>query len=56
MAQLTCKNLSIGYDSKIILNNINFEVNSGDYICIVGENCSGKSTLMKTILGSSKRF
>ena len=51
MAQLTCKNLSIGYDSKIILNNINFEVNSGDYICIVGENGSGKSTLMKTILG-----
>lgn len=51
MAQLTCKNLSIGYDSKIILNNINFEVNSGDYICIVGENGSGKSTLMKTIIG-----
>lgn len=51
MAQLTCKNLSIGYDSKIILNNINFKVNSGDYICIVGENGSGKSTLMKTIIG-----
>ena len=26
-------------------------LNSGDYICIVGENGSGKSTLMKTILG-----
>ena len=51
MAQLTCKNLSIGYDSKIILNNINFEVNSGDYICIVGENGSGKSTLMNSIAG-----
>ena len=51
MAQLTCKNLSIGYDSKIILNNINFEVNVGDYICIIGENGSGKSSLMKTILG-----
>ena len=51
MAQLTCKNLSIGYDSKIILNNINFEVNAGDYVCIIGENGSGKSSLMKTILG-----
>ena len=51
MAQLTCKNLSIGYDSKIILNDINFEVNAGDYICIIGENGSGKSSLMKTILG-----
>lgn len=51
MAQLTCKNLSIGYDSKVILNNIDFEVGAGDYICIIGENGSGKSTLMKTILG-----
>ena len=51
MAQLTCKNLSIGYDSKVILNNINFEVKEGDYVCIIGENGSGKSTLMKTILG-----
>lgn len=50
MAQLTCKNLTIGYDSKIILRNLNFSVNSGDYLCIVGENGSGKTTLMKTIL------
>ncbi|TKZ35860.1 metal ABC transporter ATP-binding protein [Brachyspira catarrhinii] len=51
MARLTCENLSIGYDSKVILNNINFEVGAGDYVCIIGENGSGKSTLMKTILG-----
>ena len=51
MAQLTCKNLSIGYDSKIILNNINFEVTAGDYICLIGENGSGQSSLIKTILG-----
>lgn len=29
---------------------LNFSVNSGDYLCIVGENGSGKSTLMKTLL------
>ncbi|MBQ0051225.1 MAG: ABC transporter ATP-binding protein [Treponema sp.] len=50
MAQLACENLTIGYDSKIILKNLNFQVNTGDYLCIVGENGSGKSTLMKTIL------
>ena len=50
MAQLTCKNLTLGYNSKIILENLNFSVNAGDYLCIVGENGSGKSTLMKTIL------
>ncbi len=50
MAQLTCENLTLGYNSKIILENLNFSVNAGDYLCIVGENGSGKSTLMKTIL------
>lgn len=54
MAQLTCENVSLGYDNKTILNNLSFSVNSGDYLCIVGENGSGKSTLMKTILGLNK--
>ena len=51
MAQLSCQNVSLGYDGKEILHNLSFTVNEGDYLCIVGENGSGKSTLMKTILG-----
>lgn len=51
MPQLICRDLSFGYDGHIILENLNFEVNCGDYLCIVGENGSGKTTLMKTILG-----
>ena len=51
MAQLTCQNLSLGYDGRAILQNLNFSVNSGDFLCIIGENGSGKSTLMKTLLG-----
>ena len=51
MALLTCQDLSLGYEGKAILEHISFEVNAGDYLCIVGENGSGKSTLMKTILG-----
>lgn len=54
MAQLICKNLVLGYESKIIIKNLSFKVNSGDYLCIVGENGSGKSTLMKAILGLLK--
>lgn len=50
MALLTCQDLCLGYDGKEILHHLNFEVNAGDYLCIVGENGSGKSTLMKTIL------
>ena len=51
MAQLICENLTLGYDARVIVKNLNFAVNEGDYLCIVGENGSGKSTLMKTILG-----
>ena len=51
MAQLICQNLSLGYDAKVILENLNFSINAGDSLCILGENGCGKSTLMKTILG-----
>ena len=51
MTQLTCQNLSVGYDGQAVLRDLNFTVRAGDYLCIVGENGSGKSTLMKTILG-----
>lgn len=51
MSQISCKNISLAYDGNIIVSNLNFEVNKGDYLCIVGENGSGKSTLIKTLLG-----
>ena len=51
MALLTVKDLTLAYDKKIVLDGLNFSVNSGDYLCIAGENGTGKSTLMKTILG-----
>ncbi|MBR4334647.1 MAG: metal ABC transporter ATP-binding protein [Clostridia bacterium] len=54
MAQLICKDLSLGYEGHAILTGLSFSVSAGDYLCIVGENGSGKSTLMKTILGLQK--
>ena len=50
MALITIQDLALGYDSDIIVEDLNFEVNTGDYLCIVGENGSGKTTLMKTLL------
>lgn len=50
MAQITCQNLTLGYDGRAILHDLSFSINAGDYFCIVGENGSGKSTLMKTLL------
>ena len=54
MEQLTCSNLTLGYEGRPVLSGVSFSVNEGDYLCIVGENGSGKSTLMKTILGLQK--
>ncbi|NLB16377.1 MAG: metal ABC transporter ATP-binding protein [Clostridiales bacterium] len=50
MALITVSDLTFGYDSRKIVENLNFSVSSGDYLCIVGENGSGKTTLMKTLL------
>lgn len=51
MSQLICKELSLGYGGAVVCEHLNFEINAGDYLCIVGDNGSGKSTLMKAILG-----
>ncbi len=51
MALIKCSGVSLGYEGKTIVDGLDFEVNKGDYLCIVGENGSGKSTLMKTLLG-----
>lgn len=56
MAQITCKNLSLGYEGKTIVSDLNFIVEKGNYLCIVGENGSGKTTLMKTILKLQPAF
>jgi zinc transport system ATP-binding protein len=50
MEQLICQDLTLGYEGKTVVSGLSFTVNTGDYLCIVGENGSGKSTLMKTIL------
>ncbi len=54
MSLIKAENLCLGYESHVIVSGLDFRVNSGDYLCIVGENGSGKSTLMRTLLGLQK--
>lgn len=50
MTLISCENLVIGYDNIPVIQDLCFQVNQGDYLCILGENGTGKSTLMKTLL------
>ena len=46
-----CADVSLGYEGRAVWEHLTFRVQSGDYLCIVGENGSGKSTLLKSLLG-----
>ncbi len=45
------ENLSVSYDDKIALEDVNISLFEGDFVGIIGPNGGGKSTLMKAILG-----
>lgn len=48
---LQVQNISFGYTEKPVVQNINFTVNKGQNIAIIGESGCGKSTLLKLIYG-----
>jgi zinc transport system ATP-binding protein len=54
MSLIKCEDLTLGYDTGIVVKDLNFQVNKGDYLCIVGENGSGKTTLVKALIGIAK--
>jgi cell division transport system ATP-binding protein len=46
---LSLKNATIYQEDKVILSNINLEVNRGEFLYVIGKTGSGKSSLMKTL-------
>ena len=50
-ALLEIKNLSLVHEEKTILKNINFSVNKGEIIALIGNNGVGKTMLSRAILG-----
>jgi ATP-binding cassette subfamily C protein len=54
--KIEVNNLSFRYseESPLVLKDINFVINPGEYVGIVGSSGSGKSTLLKTLLGFEK--
>ncbi|MEP0211613.1 MAG: ABC transporter ATP-binding protein [Cellulophaga sp.] len=48
---LHVNNISFSYNTTPVLKNIDFTVNEGEYLAVLGESGSGKSTLLKIIYG-----
>lgn len=48
------KNLDFYYGSNLIFTDVNFTIEKGDFISLIGANGSGKSTLLNLILGQVK--
>ena len=54
MPMISCEKVYMSYDSTKAVDGISFDVEKGDFLCIIGENGAGKSTLLKGILGLQK--
>lgn len=51
MQAIQTTNLSVGYEAKPLLTDVNLKIAVGEFVLLVGGNGSGKSTLLKTLLG-----
>jgi ATP-binding cassette subfamily F protein uup len=54
MALLSLLDVSHAFGGPPVLDHVNFQVNSGERVCLLGRNGAGKSTLMKLIVGEMK--
>lgn len=54
MALLSLKDVSLSYGGKPLLDAVEFHIERGDRICLLGTNGTGKSTLLRVLAGDSK--
>lgn len=48
---LEIKDLTVGYEHQMVLENVSLNIHSNDFIGVIGPNGGGKTTLIKAILG-----
>ena len=48
---LQFSHVTLGYENIVTTSDLNLTISEGDYLCIIGENGSGKSTFVKSMLG-----
>ena len=49
--EIVLKNICVSYEDKNVLSNVSFEVKQGLPTCIIGRGATGKTTLLKSIVG-----
>ncbi len=55
MALLSLKQITVSYGGPNLLDQVDFQLDQGERVCLVGRNGAGKSTLMKLIAGEIKQ-
>jgi ATP-binding cassette subfamily F protein 3 len=53
---LTVEDLAVGYGTKILASGINFTLHRGEALGIIGGNGTGKTTLLRTLLGEIREL
>ncbi|WP_303868621.1 ABC transporter ATP-binding protein [Acetobacterium wieringae] len=48
---ITSKNLDVGYERKVVVEQVNISAGKGELICLLGPNGSGKTTILRTLTG-----
>ena len=48
---LSVENLNVSYKQNHVLEDISFEIERGQFVCVIGPNGGGKSTLLKAMVG-----
>lgn len=54
MSLITVENLSVSYGANTVLHDVSLDVEPGEIVTIVGPNGSGKTSLLKAIIGAAK--
>ncbi|MBQ7848047.1 MAG: metal ABC transporter ATP-binding protein [Clostridia bacterium] len=48
---ISFEDVTLGYEGQPVIEGLNFTIEKGEYLCVLGQNGSGKSTMMKALLG-----
>ena len=51
---IECRNLTVAFQNKTILDRISLNVPDGAFLCLLGQSGCGKSTLLRTFAGLLK--